>query len=117
MERFGAFDPSLIAARTREILLGLAYLHRCGVAHRDVKGANVLVDSDGTAKLTDFGEAIPHLTRRRRARALRCEQGRVAPDQAAGTSGRARGTACWMAPEVVRQVRAARGMERTCMRA
>lgn len=36
---------------------GLAYAHDLGVVHQDVKPANVLVDVDGTAKVTDFGLA------------------------------------------------------------
>lgn len=38
-----------------EILLGLKALHSCGKVHRDLKPENVLVKSDGTAALTDFG--------------------------------------------------------------
>lgn len=33
----------------------LDYLHKCGVVHRDVKLENILVDSDGHARLADFG--------------------------------------------------------------
>ena len=35
----------------------LAYAHRCGVIHQDVKPANLLVDGDGNLHLADFGIA------------------------------------------------------------
>ncbi|GFR47633.1 hypothetical protein Agub_g9372 [Astrephomene gubernaculifera] len=40
----------------RDVALGLAYLHPT-VVHRDLKPANVLLDEQGTAKLSDFGLA------------------------------------------------------------
>lgn len=42
---------------TAEILLGLWYLHDEGVLFRDLKLENVLLDSRGHARLTDFGLA------------------------------------------------------------
>jgi serine/threonine protein kinase len=39
------------------LLPGLAYLHAQRTVHRDVKGANLLVEKNGRIKLADFGMA------------------------------------------------------------
>lgn len=41
----------------RQMLAGIAYLHDCGILHRDLKGSNILLNSRGELKLADFGLA------------------------------------------------------------
>ncbi|KAM5564116.1 mitogen-activated protein kinase kinase kinase 1-like [Rosa sericea] len=71
---------SRVSKYTKEILLGLKYLHDHNVVHRDIKCANILVDAYGSAKLADFGLA-KIITKMNEIQSLQ-------------------GTAFWMAPEV-----------------
>lgn len=57
LQQFGAIDEGVMQVYTRELLEGLDHLHsqKPPVLHRDIKGANVLVGTDSSVKLSDFG--------------------------------------------------------------
>ncbi|XP_070195202.1 mitogen-activated protein kinase kinase kinase 1-like isoform X2 [Littorina saxatilis] len=86
--QYGAFTESVIIRYTRQILRGLAYLHDSHILHRDLKGANLLVDSTGQLlRIGDFGASA------RLASQHTC---------AGEFQGQLLGTIAFMAPEVLR---------------
>ena len=86
LHKFGNFNERVIRLYTEQILSGLDYLHSHRIMHRDIKGANILVDHAGICKLADFGASkrLDMLTNAEGDRSLK-------------------GTPYWMAPEVVKQ--------------
>ncbi|CAG9941335.1 unnamed protein product [Clonostachys rosea f. rosea IK726] len=85
LRKHGKFEESLVSSLTRQTLAGLAYLHREGILHRDLKADNILLDLDGTCKISDFG--ISKKT-----------------DNIYGNdkTNSMQGSVFWMAPEVIR---------------
>ncbi|XP_052196187.1 mitogen-activated protein kinase kinase kinase 5 isoform X2 [Diospyros lotus] len=83
-EHCGAITESVVRNFTRHILSGLSYLHNTKTIHRDIKGANLLVDANGVVKLADFGMA-KHLAGPASTLSLK-------------------GSPYWMAPELLQSV-------------
>lgn len=53
----GKFDPIEASRITAGMVAGLSYAFQQGITHRDLKMSNVILSSEGEAKLVDFGLA------------------------------------------------------------
>ncbi|KAJ7456908.1 hypothetical protein FB451DRAFT_1564329 [Mycena latifolia] len=51
-------EPRIIARFASDMLLALDYLQRHNIAHRDLRSDNLLLNSEGVLKLTDFSNAV-----------------------------------------------------------
>lgn len=93
LSSYGPFEEPLIRNFIRQVLIGLSYLHGEDIIHRDIKGANILIDIKGTVKISDFG--------------ISKKVDNVDIDDDGQKKGERRaslqGSVYWMAPEVVKQ--------------
>lgn len=54
----GKMGREEVTCATMQILSGVLYLHSMGLAHRDLKLDNVVINEHGIMKLIDFGSAV-----------------------------------------------------------
>lgn len=80
----GPLPLSQVARIGEQVASALIAAHQAGIVHRDVKPGNVLLDEQGTVKITDFGIS------------------RAAGDVTLTETGLICGTAAYLAPEVAR---------------
>lgn len=92
LNSYGALREPLIRSFVRQIVTGLAYLHGREIIHRDIKGANILVDNKGGIKISDFG-----ISKKMEASNLLNGPGNNKNRPSL------QGSVFWMAPEVVKQ--------------
>jgi len=88
LDKHGVFTEVVMLRYLYQILLGLDYLHTNGILHRDLKGANLLVDTSGHhLRIADFGAAARMMSKS------------TVPGE---FQGQLQGTIAFMAPEVLR---------------
>ncbi|UCE39868.1 MAG: protein kinase [Candidatus Aminicenantes bacterium] len=57
IKRVGQLSKTKTLSIAKQVCEGLTEAHRLGVVHRDLKPQNVMVDSEGNARIMDFGIA------------------------------------------------------------
>ena len=55
VNRIGKMTDDELLHFLRDVSAGLAYLHRHGIIHQDIKPDNILIDDNGQYLITDFG--------------------------------------------------------------
>ncbi len=80
----GPAPPRIAIDYARQILGALAFSHRNGIVHRDIKPHNVLLDSEGRLKVTDFGIARAGTSQMTEAGSIVGTAQYLAPEQARG---------------------------------
>ncbi|XP_065196498.1 stress-activated protein kinase JNK-like [Sycon ciliatum] len=84
-------DHSDIISILRDILCGVRYLHARNIIHGDLKPRNIMMNSDSTLKIADFGMSLV--------------------DDGEGNAGVTGGTSAYLAPEVIQGSQCGKGVD------
>src|SRR5215218_10425015 len=84
VKRDGPLDPERAIDLAIQILRAARFAHKRGIIHRDLKPHNVIVDSEGRAKVTDFGIARAGASDMTETGAIMGTAAYLSPEQAQG---------------------------------
>lgn len=82
LRREGRIDELVVLRIAEEVTDGLKALHREGLTHGDIKPANIVMDSEGSSKLIDFG--LSGMSRRDGTKAILGTPQYIAPESLRG---------------------------------
>ncbi|CAO3614934.1 unnamed protein product [Mucor fragilis] len=95
----GKMSREEVACCWRQLLNGLSYMQSMGLAHRDLKLDNLVLDERGIVKIIDFGCAVvnkyPHETRVHKSKGICGSDPYIAPEQFTEPDYDARLTDLW----------------------
>jgi serine/threonine protein kinase len=86
INKYGQLEERVVIPYMRQALKGLAFLHFHGIIHKDIKGSNLLLDSHGKVKLSDYAC---------------CRIPDEVPEDKGELSQYIKSSPYWLAPEVV----------------
>ena len=84
IRREGRCSPGEAVRVTLELLAAVQVAHGAHIVHRDIKSQNILIDSSGTVKVTDFGIAKADNSQMTEAGSILGTAQYLAPEQARG---------------------------------
>ena len=77
----GKMEPRMATSTLQQSLQGLHHAHEQGVVHRDLQPANIMLETDSTPRLVDFGIAVNVSEEEESSRGGIGTRGFVAPEQ------------------------------------
>lgn len=77
----GKLSEEQVICIARELAAAFGHIHRSGIIHRDITPDNIMIASDGSVKLVDFGNARPFIADEENSMTVALEPGYAPPEQ------------------------------------